>query len=748
MATALSADTPPAASNARGVDAQTARDTLVRQRDQTDCGVACLLSIIHYHGGTERLDSLRELSGTSREGTTLLGLYQAAEAVQLKPEAYEANLDNLKHLEQPCILHVVKDNRLQHYVVCYQFDGTQFLIGDPSSGVHACFPEDVEAMWTSKALLTLEPTDDFIPSAQTRRDQWHWLWHLVREDSNILWLAAALGLIISILSLSTAVFTQHLIDEILPDENLLHLTVGLGLLALLLVAKNGLTYVRQRFLVRQTRDFNNRVINYFYGSLLQLPQSFFFNRKVGDLIARMNDTRRLQRAITHVVGDRMIDALLFLVALAFIFNYSWSLGLITLTSLPLFGTLAYAYHTPIVKGQRDVMEAHALNESNYIDTIEGTATIKAQGKEDYFTRLTISIHNLFQDQIHTLGRLGVRFNFWAATVNTAIQVAVLGWSSYLVLTGELMIGVLVAVFQMTVLLVPAAMRLALMNLELQEARVAFDRMHELTSLESESDRESVATDTGMNLALKSLEAHNLTFCFPGRLPLLEEIAFSVRRGEMIAFMGESGSGKTTLLRLLQRFHEPDKGNLLVNGSLPWTELTVETWRSCISVVPQRAKMFNGTLIDNIFLDDMSDPDATVRAVIEFCKTRGLDRYFRSLPQGYATLLGEDGANISGGQQQLVALARALYRKPQLLLLDEPTAAMDRNMERHVLDLLSSWKQKQAIIMASHRTRSVRHADRIYVLEDGRVQACGSPHELSQGNNLFALSLVDCTLPSP
>lgn len=727
------------------IDPSTARDTFTRQHDQSDCGVACLASAIGYFGGTVRLERLRELSGTTQEGTTLLGLHQAAEALALDSGAYEASMEDLKGLDRPCILHVVKDGRRQHYLLSYGYDAEagDFLVADPASGVERMKPGTIEEMWQSRALLALAPTDEFEAEADTRRSRWAWAWALVYDDLNILFVAAALGLLISVLGLSTAIFSQRLIDEILPSGSATRLGVALGLLGVLLLGKNGLAYLRGRFLVRQTRNFNTRIIGYFYNALLRLPQPFFFNRKVGDLVARMNDTRRLQRAVTNVLGDRMIDVIMILVSLAAIFAYAWPLGLVATAALPLFGVLAWRYHTPIVDAQQKVMEAHAANESNYVNTIEGLATVKANNRESWFSTLTRAVYGHYQDQIYALGRIGVRFHLWIETCGTAVQVGVLALASVLVLRDALALGVLVAVFQMTGLLVPAARRVATTNVQLQEARVAFDRMYAFTSIETEYDPEAEHQKADPS-PFESLEVRHLAFRFPGHERLLRDVSFTVERGEIVTLMGESGSGKSTLLHLLQRFYEPEDGTLIVNGDLGWDEVSIPKWRSLLGVMPQEPEMFNGTLAENVALEGLED-ESDVQAVVDVCRHYGFHEYFVDFPQAYATVLGEEGTILSGGQRQLVTLARALYRAPELLLLDEPTASMDREMEQFVLGLLEDLASEKAILTATHRARSAKSADRICILEAGKINERSDSQELeSRYENLFPQLLADQT----
>ncbi|MDG5766895.1 peptidase domain-containing ABC transporter [Balneolales bacterium ANBcel1] len=712
----------------------------IRQHDQSDCGVACLASVIRYYGGEAGLEKLREESGTTISGTTLLGLFQAAPKFGLIAEPYEADIPNLKEQTDPCILHIVTENHLQHFVVYFGFDGDYFLISDPAEGVKKWREEELEAVWKSKALLLLKKGDDFATNDATKREKWGWIRNLAEEDIPILGVAVAIGLFIAALGLTTAIFTQKLIDEFLPDEDTLKLFVGLGLLTFLLLVRNGLSWMRELFLIRQSRDFNNRMIQSFYGSLLRLPMPFFHNRKTGDLIARMNDTRRLQSTITYLIGDVIIDVLLVITAAVFIMYYSVFLGLFILLSLPVFYLLTWKFHAPIRDGQKEVMKAHALNESNYVDTIQGIAAIKESNRERFFSSVTKQVYGHFQNTIFDLGKVGIRFSFWADTATVVFVAGVFAWGSVMVLNGDILLGALIAVIQMSGQLIPSANRLALTNLQIQEARVAFDRMYEFASLKSEYNLNGRQAEVE-EFEFDALDIRNLSFRFPGRSPLLKEVSLNVKKGEVVGILGESGCGKTTILHILKRFYQEESGDLVVNHSKNLSDIPVPVWRGCVASVPQEIKIFNAPLIQNISLGDITKPE-DIEKVIAFCNKSGLGAFFESFPQGYATLLGEEGVNISGGQKQLVALARALYQKPQLLLLDEPTSAMDRETEKTVLDLLTNARDQMAVMMVTHRVQSIKYADRIYILENGIIDSQGSPRSLLQTDNLYSRAVRD------
>jgi ATP-binding cassette, subfamily C, bacteriocin exporter len=726
--------------------------TFVVQQDSTDCGVACLRSLLRYYGGEATPERLRELSGTNRQGTTLLGLQQVAQAVGFEADGCEADgLSGLVEHGQPCILHVLMDGNLQHYVVWYGItynnersrkkapaDRTH-LVGDPARGIVYLTDAELEAIWVSKKCLTLAPTPRLVQRATVQRSQWNWVVRLVRDDKELLIAAAVLGLLIAALSMVMAVFSQRLIDDILPSGNRTKLFGGIALVAFLLAVRVGFDTLRGYLLLRQSKAFNSRIIGYFYDSLLRLPKAFFDTRKTGDLVARLNDTARFQRVLGQLSGQMLIDFLMVFVALVFIAFYSKPIAVGLVVALPFYYGLIYRLKNPIRAGQQRLMAAYAHNESNYISTLLGIRTIKAMNRQEVFGDLNRQTYGCYQESILSLGLVQLRLGVGASLAGVVLLMSVLAFASYQVLSNTLKTGELMALLGMASTLLSALTSLALITVPFNEAKVAFERMYEFMGLEAEN---APKMPVAMPDALHQVEVKNVSFRFPGRKALLTEISLCLEKGNVTALVGESGSGKSTVVQLLERFYTPEVGQIVVNENQSAVTISPGDWRKKIVAMPQEVHIFNGTLLDNILLG--AQPDAL--GLVTFLERTQFQPFLESLPQGLATLVGEEGINLSGGQKQWVGLMRALYMQPEALLLDEATSAMDAQSEQRVFELLHELRPHMAVLFVMHRLHVLpRLCDQIYILEAGSITDFGTPDKLLSGDNLYSRFWKDLNL---
>jgi ABC-type bacteriocin/lantibiotic exporters, contain an N-terminal double-glycine peptidase domain len=702
---------------------------IVRQHDQSDCGVACLLSLIHFYGGNGSLEQLRKQSGTSQQGTTLLGLYQAAQTSGFDAEGCEADIPALIEHNQPVILHVLMEGNLQHYVVCYGYKHGRFIIGDPGKGMVSLSDKELDMIWHSHTCLTLAPNEKFKTQTAIKSDKKKWMIKLIKEDFGLLGISVVLGVGIAVLALAMAIFSQKLIDDILPSKLYSKLWTGVALLSILLLARLGLMAIRQMLLLTQSRQFNNRIISFFYGKLLHLPKSFFDTRKIGELTARLNDTRRIQTVISQIMGNIIIDALIVVVSICFLFSYSWPVALMIFLSMPVFFLLIYRNNASIIKAQREVMAGYALSESNFVSTMQGIATIKNSNKQETFQTLNQTIYGHFQDKVFSLGKINVWLGFVSGIIGVAILISILAFGSVYVLSEELLLGELMAILGIASSLLPSVANLALVSIPINEAKVAFDRMFEFAGIEQEPQGTELTQQTILKIDLSGI-----SFRYPGRKRLLDQINIELYRDKVIAVAGESGCGKSTLCQILQKFYHPEEGQILIDGT-NLHNINTNEWRTKIGVLPQESFIFNGTVFDNIA---MGAPPEEAPLVLDFCRETGFLRFIEMLPQSYGTIVGEEGINLSGGQKQLVDWARVLYSRPQVLLVDEGTSAMDSQTEQFVLELLSQQKHSMAVLFITHRLHLLKKlSDYIYILDGSKIVDHGTHNELVLKTNLYS-----------
>lgn len=710
-----------------------AEKTFVLQHEATDCGAAALLSVVRYYGGDSSIVHLREISGTTATGTTLLGLCQAARSIGFDANGVVADsVDDLKNSCLPCILNVRIDNLLLHYVVCYAYENGRFIIGDPGYGVKDYSESELKQIWNGYCLL-LKPSSTFEKSESIKNRKKEWVLNLIHDDWGLLLSSLIIGLVTTVLGLGMTLFTQILVDDILPNKNHEKIIVGLSLVFLVTLLGVFLSALRGRLILTQTKDFNNRVIRFFLSKLLHLPKMFFDTRKTGDIITRLNDTKRIQSVISYIISSVLIDVIILVVYVLFIFKYSVTVGLITIATSPIIFWIIAKHNKTIVAQQKEVMTSGSHCESELINTIEGISDIKSFFKFPFFLEKNCRLNATKQDNAFALGKTNLKIGIEAGLFSAIVNIGLIALCSYFVLVDKMTVGVLMAVISIFSTIFSKVSGMASLMIPINEARVIFARMFEFVDTPEISD-ESVVNEQSEEVNADILSLDNVSFRFIGRLPLFDGISMDFKRGTITSIVGECGCGKSTLCQILERFYYPSKGKVLLNGN-DASLIPLSEWSKMIAFVPQEIYLCNGTLFENICF---GEPDATFEEVKTFCIKYGFDRFFKELPDGLFTIVGEGGIKLSGGQKQLVAFARALFKPHSIFILDEMTAAMDRKTENFINDLLVKMKEDHIIICVTHRLDTARQiSDQIVVIENGDAKEKGNHKDLMQTDNYYS-----------
>ena len=519
------------------------KEVSLLQHDSTDCGAACLASVIRYYGGDIGIETIRRLSGTTQSGTTMLGLYQAAVENGLEATGYEASIKDIIAFEGILILHVTIEKGYEHYVVNYGFNDEKFVIWDPALGFTNKTITEIEKIWVSHKCLAVSPGNAFKYQSVEKKEKRRWIFETMKPDKELLLTSVFLGILISVLGVVMAVFTQKLLDKILPSGEVSVLLISALLVFVLLSVRVVLSAIRQYMLLSQGKSYNIRVVDRFYNSLLGLSKPFFDTRKTGDMVARLNDTMRIQRVISDIASTYIIDILVVLIMLVLIFRYSPVSGFISLLSIPLFFLLVYRWNKPIIASQHDLMAGYALNESNFINTLSGITEIKSMNWQKLFSGRNKLIFSNFQERAFSLGKIKIKLGMLTSLAGTVYLISLLIYTSLEVMDAGMTQGELMAVISLSSSLLPSVVNLALVSIPLSEARVAIERMFEFTRIKSETE---VTGDEDMISDIRKVSLETISFRFPGQKLFLADISLEVEKGKLVALVGESGSGRAPL----------------------------------------------------------------------------------------------------------------------------------------------------------------------------------------------------------
>jgi ATP-binding cassette, subfamily C, bacteriocin exporter len=694
----------------------------IKQHDITDCGAACLASVAAHYGLEMPISKIRQYASTDKKGTNILGMIEAAGKLGFTAKGVKGEYESMFRIPTPTIAHVVVREVLHHFVVIYDVTDKHIKVMDPMDGkIHAIPHDEFKKKWTG-VLVLIMPNEHFTAGSEkmpiTSR-----MWFLLKPHRSVLIQALVGAAVYTVIGLSTAIFVQMIVDYVIADgnRNLLNL-LAVGMIVLLLL-QIFISVAKTVFILKTGQLIDARLILGYYKHLLKLPQRFFDTMRVGEIISRINDAVKIRAFINDVAINIIVNIFVVLFSFVLMFTYYWKLGLIMLTIIPVY-TLVYIVTNQLNKRtQRKLMENAADLESQLVESLNAVSTIKQFGLERFANMKT---ETRFVQLLKTVYRSGLNsvFSGNASQFTSRIFTIVLLWvGAGYVLQGSITPGELLSFYAIIGYFTGPVSELVGMNKTIQDALIAADRLFEIMDLDKEEQGQKVELKTEMIGDIRFRDVH---FRYGSRVDVFDGLDLVIPKGKVTAFVGESGSGKTTLVNILQRLYPIQSGRVYI-GDLNLVHIDTQSLRDTISVVPQKIDLFAGNVIENIAVGEF-DPD--MERIITICRKLGILSFIEELPNGFETHLGENGATLSGGQKQRIAIARALYKKPEILILDEATSSLDSASEKYVQDTVNYLREQgKTVILIAHRLSTVFMADNICVLEKGRLVEEGTHEEL-------------------
>ena len=686
----------------------------VKQRDITDCGAACLASVSSHFKLEMPVARIRQIAGTDTKGTNVLGMVKAAEQLGFSSKGVKGNQDSLTKIPLPTIAHVIVERdkmQLHHFVVIYKVTDKQLTYMDPGDGeMHTLSIEEFMKQWTG-VLILLIPNDDFVARNEKVSNFKRFVF-LLAPHKSILAQSLTGAIIYTVLGLSTSIYIQKITDSVLPtgNTNLLNL-LSIGMLIIVLFQI--LLGINQTlFMIKTGQKIDTRLILGYYKHLLKLPQRFFDTMRVGEIISRINDAVKIRTFINEVSISLTVNIFIVLFSFALMFIYSWKLALIMLIVIPLYSVVYLITNKLNKKQERKLMEHSADLESQLVESLNSVRTIKQFGIEDFSNMKTEVRFIGLLKTVFKSGKNSMFSTYSSEAISKVFTIILLWVGSYFVISNEITPGELLSFYAIIGYFMGPVSSLIGANKSIQNALIAADRLFEIMDLERET------TENKIELKRENvgdIKFENIRFAYGTRKEVFNDFSFVLPKGKLTAVIGESGSGKTTLASLLQKLYPLNSGKITIND-LDINHFSYESLRAIVSTVPQQLNLFSGNIVDNIAVGDLQPDMERILAIIQ---QLGLIPFIEKLPEGFNTQVGENGTSLSGGEKQRLAIARALYKNPEILIFDEATSSLDSESEQYVKAVIQNLKQQgKTILIIAHRLSTVIDADKIAILENG------------------------------
>lgn len=693
----------------------------------------CTLARLH-HLAAEPNALRHELGLGEHAAVSRQDLLVAAKHVGLKAKISRSSPERLTMAPLPALA-LMRDG---HTVVLAQCDGQRVLFMDPAAttgdGQQAARPtieplERFASEWTGELVLVTSRAS--LTGALSKFD-FSWFVPSIVKHRKLLGEVLLVSLFLQLFALVSPLFFQVVMDKVLVHKGATTLDVIVIGLVIIMLFESALTVLRSYVFSHTTSRIDVELGARLFRHLLNLPLSYFQARRVGDSVARVRELENIRQFLTGNALTLVLDVLFSVIFIAVMLAYSVSLTLIVLASLPLYLLLSLTI-VPILRGRLNEKFARsAENQSLLVETVTGIQTVKASALEPQMARrwdeqLAAYVSASFKTQsLAQYGHEGINL------IGKCVNAATLWWGAHLVMAGELSLGMFVAFNMFAGRVAQPIMRMAQMWTDFQQTGLSMERLGDILNTRTELPPRSVSP---LPRIQGCVTLDKIIFRYRAdAAPVLQGVSLDVQPGEVIGIVGRSGSGKSTLTKLIQRLYVPESGRVLVDGH-DISMIDAAQLRRQVGVVLQENMLFNRSVRENIAI---SDPAAPLEAVIQAASLAGAHEFITELPQGYDTVVGEQGSSLSGGQRQRIAIARALFSQPRILIFDEATSALDYESEAIIQHNMRAICQGRTVFIIAHRLSAVRHANRIIAMDKGHIVEMGN-HEtlLADPKGLYA-----------
>lgn len=699
---------------------------VILQTEAAECGLACLAMILNSYGAVTDLAALRTRHVVSLTGVTLATLTDIAQHEQLNTRGLRLELNELPQLRLPAILHW----DLNHFVVLKSVSGQQVVVHDPAFGERRLTLEETSRHFTGVA-LEVWPNPGFAPKEEKTRVR---LTQLIGQVSGFwpsLTQVLLLSLALEVFGLVSPLFMQWVLDHVVVSRDTqLLTTLALGF-AMLMLVQQGTTLVRSWLLMVINTSIGLQWKANVFSHMTRLPLSYFQNRHLGDIVSRAGSVDEIQQTLTSAFVEAVFDGLLVVLTLALMFIYSPTLAWISLVAVLLYLGMRILWYRPLYAASEETLVREANQSTHFLESIRGMRAIQLFGRQTQRQSAWQTLMVAATNAKLKVQKLQILYALLKGLLSGAFTILIVWLGAREILATELTVGMLTAFLAYRTQFDNRVMSLIDKAIDLKMLRLHAERLADLVL--------TPATPTSQRLGARDLtqphagQVHHedgpspalhleeLRYRYADQAPwVIDGLSLDISAGEVVAITGRSGCGKTTLINLLLGTYAPIEGKILADG-LPLTQIGIDRWRQGVATVMQDDSLFAGSISDNIsFFDAQPDFEWMIRCA----SMAALHDDIEAMPMGYQTLVGDMGTVLSGGQKQRLLLARALYKRPRVLILDEATSHLDVESEAQVNQAIATLPVTRIVI--AHRPETLRSAPRVVEMQEGHVVYDGPP----------------------